>query len=218
MLGRPMTAPHRRPPSRLPAAAVAAFLLALTLRPVPAPATVAEQRARLPPAAECEHPVEGKWKAIVFRQNYQMWHEFVLEVRPVEGSKSDLVGTIHVDTWFGGPEQSEPGPCRIERFKGSMEGHGSFKDGQVVFGGGPFKLEEMMCGDPASVSYAPDQFSGRLEPERQEFQAVNNDGSTAVNEPAVFRRVSCFDDAPLKADKADVKPPPFFPERREGGC
>jgi hypothetical protein len=214
-----MTAPHRRPATRLrlPRVAVAGFLLALTVRPSVAPATVAEQRARLPPAAECEHPVEGTWKAIIFRQNYNTWHEFILEVRAVPGSATDLTGIIKVDTWAGGPEQSEPGPCRLERFKGTMDGRGSFQEGQVNFGGGPFRLEEMVCGDPRNLNYAPDQFSGRLEPERQEFQAVNNDGNTAVNEPAVFRRISCFDDAPITQADA-VKPPPFFPERSGGGC
>ena len=36
-----------------------------------------------------------------------------------------------------------------------------------------------------------------------------------MNEPAVFRRVACFDDKPRAG--ADVKPPPYYPERR-GGC
>lgn len=211
-----MTAPQRSPTNRLAAAAVAAFLLSLAVRPSEAPATVAEQRARLPPAAECEHPVEGKWKAIVFRQGYEIWHEFILDVHPVKGSDTQLTGMIYVDTWAGGSDKSEPGQCQGDRFKGTMEGRGSFKGGQVHFGGGPFSLTEVLCGNRTQVAYAPDQFTGRLEPERHEFQAVNNDGGTAVNEPAVFRRISCFDDAPVA--NADVKPPPFFPARRQGGC
>jgi len=39
---------------------------ALVLRAGEAPGTVAEQRARLPPPAECPHPVEGMWKALVY--------------------------------------------------------------------------------------------------------------------------------------------------------
>ena len=212
-----MSRTHRSPASRLLGAAVVAFLLSLTLRASDAPATVAEQRARLPPAAECSHPVEGRWKALVFRQSYMLWHEFILEVRPVEGSATDLTGKIYVDTWVGGAEQSEPGDCKVERFKGSMDGRGSFVDGKIVFGGGAFRLDEVVCGNRTSINYAPDQFSGHFEPERQEFQAVNNDGATAVNEPAVFRRIGCFDDAPVTA-KGDVVPPPFFPAKRESGC
>jgi hypothetical protein len=210
---------RRSPTSRLPGATVAAFLLALTVRVPEAPATVAEQRARLPPAAECEHPVEGTWKAVVYSENHLSWYEFVLEVRRVKGSVSALTGMIYVDTWGGGPEQSEPGPCAgYRRIKGKMEGRGSFADGQVVFGGREFQLVEDICGERQAVPYDPDQFTGRIEPERQEFQSVNNDGGSAVNEPTVFRRIACFDHGPVENAGADVKPPPFFPARREGGC
>jgi hypothetical protein len=212
-----MTAPTRSPMSRLLGAALVALLLSLTVRV--SDATVAEQRARLPPAAECEHPVEGKWKAVVYREGYEVWHEFILEVHPVAGKEGALTGTIYVDTWNGGPGKSEPGACEGRRFKGIMDGSGSFKGGRIAFGGGPFRLTEVLCGERQAIAYAPDQFTGMVEPERQEFQAVNNDGATAVNEPAVFRRIACFDDAPVgAAAKADVKPPPFFPARREGGC
>jgi len=182
-----------------------------------APATVAEQRARLPPAAECESEVAGRWKAIVYSDNTRSWYDYTMEVRHVDGSDSALTGVIHVDTWIGTPEQPEPGPCAGRRYRGKMAGRGRFAAGNVQFGGGEFQLAEVVCGHPSQfLGYNPDQFSGRIEKERQEFQSVNNDGGAAVNEPTVFRRVGCFDDEPR--ENPDVKPPPFFPERREGGC
>ena len=199
---------------------LAAVLFLLVVRVPEAPATVAEQRARLPPPAECESPIEGKWKAIVFSSNDFSWYEFILEVRHVPEDKSRLTGMIYVDTWLGGPEQSEPGPCRGRRYKGKMDGTGSFTDGQVTFGGGAFQLVEVICGDQyTSVGYNPDQFTGRVEPDRQEFQSVNNDGGNAVNEPTVFRRIGCFDDqAVAQPTGSDAKPPPFFPARKTSGC
>jgi hypothetical protein len=198
---------------------LAAFLLAFIVRVPEAPATVAEQRARLPPPAECESPIEGKWKAIVFSSNDFSWYEFILEVHHAKDDPAHLTGMIYVDTWLGGPEQAEPGPCRGRRYKGKMEGSGAFADGQVAFGGGAFQLVEVICGDQyTSVGYNPDQFTGRIEPERQEFQSVNNDGGNAVNEPTVFRRIGCFDEGTVAKPEGDVKPPPFFPARKTSGC
>ena len=202
----------------LPGAAVAVLLLAMTIRLPEAPATVAEQRARLPPAAECESEVAGKWKGIVYSRNTASWYEYTMEVRHVEGSETALTGVIVVDTWFGGPEQAEPGACDgRRRVKGKMAGSGSFVGGQVQFGGGAFELTEVICGDRVAIDYNPDQFTGRIEKERQEFQSVNNDGGAAVNEPTVFRRIGCFDDEQRQNPEA-VPPPPFFPARRESGC
>jgi hypothetical protein len=213
-----MTAPRRRPTGWAGAAALAALFLAMTVRLSEAPATVAEQRARLPPAAECESPVAGKWKALVYSANTVSWYEYTMEVRHVEGSETALTGVIHVDAWTGSPEESEPGPCHGNlRMKGKMKGRGSFAGGQVSFGGESFELTEVICGDRTGIGYNPDQFTGRLEPERHEFQSVNNDGGAAVNEPSVFRRIGCFDDEQRENPQA-VPPPPFFPERREGGC
>jgi hypothetical protein len=212
-----MNASRRSSTSRLAGAAVAALLMAMTVRLPEAPATVAEQRARLPPAAECESEVAGTWKAQVYSASTASWYEYTMEVRHVEGSDTALTGMIYVDAWTGTPAQSEPGPCMgNRRMKGKMVGRGSFASGQVFFGGEEFQLLEILCGDRSGIGYNPDQFTGRLERERHEFQSVNNDGGAAVNEPSVFRRIGCFDDE--KRVNPDVVPPPFFPERREGGC
>jgi hypothetical protein len=203
---------------RAPGAAVVAVLLALTIRVPEAPATVAEQRARLPPAAECEDEIEGKWRAHTYSEMRGRWAEFTLEVHRVKDSPTALTGFIKVHSYQGGPEDTEPGPCEGLRFTGQMPGYGTFQDGQVAFGSSQFEVTEVLCGDFNSVRYNPDNFTGRIEPERQEFQSVNNDGGSAVNEPAVFRRIACYDDEAMKP-AGDVKPPPFFPARKQsGGC
>jgi hypothetical protein len=213
-----MSASRGRPTNRLAGAGVAALLLAMTIRLPEAPATVAEQRARLPPAAECESDVAGKWKAQVYSANTASWYEYLMEVRHVEGSTTALTGVIYVDAWTGTPAQAEPGPCAgNRRMRGKMRGRGTFINGEVFFGGADFELTEILCGDRVGIGYNPDQFTGRLEKERQEFQSVNNDGGAAVNEPTVFRRIGCFDDE-QRENPESVPPPPFFPARSEGGC
>jgi len=210
-----MSGPRRSPTGRLAAGMIAALLAAMTVRFSEAPATVAEQRARLPPAAECESEVAGTWKALVHDPVTGFWYDRILEVREVEGNPKALEGMMYVDAWRGGPELAEPGPCGEYRYRGKMVGHGSFEGGVLTFGGGPFELVELICGGPFR-GYNPDNFSGRIEKERQEFQSLNNDGGAAVNSPNVFRRIACFDDEPR--DNRDVASPPFFPQRRSRGC
>jgi hypothetical protein len=200
---------------RLPAVAVAAWLAMLIVGTREAPATVAEQRARLPPAAECASPVAGKWKALAYGARTRSWYEFILEVHEDPKDPTQLSGMIYVEAWEGPETTPEPPvPC-IERFKGKMLGRGSFLNGEVFFGGGEFDMIETVCGGIGR--YNPDQFSGKLEPEIHEFQAVNNDGGMAVNDPTVFRRIGCFD-AERKEPAKSVAPPPFFPKQRTSGC
>lgn len=200
---------------RLPTIAIAAMLALMTVGVSEAPATVEEQRARLPPAAECPSPVAGKWKSLSFDERQRTWYEYVLEVREDPKDPSILSGTITVDAWEGPEDSPEPPvPCR-RRFRGKMPGHGSFVHGEVAFGGGEFELIGTECG--ADPVYNPDQFTGTLDPVRHEFQAVNNDGGDAVNEPAVFRRIGCVDSERKQAG-SDVAPPPFFPKHRSSGC
>src|SRR5687768_9516453 len=44
-------------------------------------ANVQEQRARLPPPATCQDPVEGIWKSHALYPNHGIWHIFTLTVR-----------------------------------------------------------------------------------------------------------------------------------------
>jgi hypothetical protein len=200
--------------------AVLAIPIALAIDVSEAPATVAEQRSRLPPAAECESEVEGKWKALIWDEDDE-WYEFTLEIHHDPDDKTKLTGTITVHSWNGPANEPEPpSKCRGLNYIGKMDGSGSFVDGQVVFGGADFHITEEICGRPGL--YNEDQFSGKLEPERQEFQSVNNDGGDAVNEPTVFRRIGCFDQPQDKPNPAsgDIKPPSFYPKKRRssGGC
>ena len=200
----------------LPAAAIAAMLATLTIGAPDAPATVAEQRARLPPAAECSSPVTGKWKALDYDERRGQWYEFILEIRQDPKDESQLSGMIYVDMWDGPANSPEPPtPCQ-HRYKGKMDGRGQFTNGEVQFGGTNFTLVEEICG--GMYGYNPDNFTGKLQPELNEFQSVNNDGGAAVNEPTVFRRIGCFDDSRKDPSSADVKPPPFFPHKQSSGC
>ncbi|HEY1555862.1 MAG TPA: hypothetical protein VGF94_13580 [Kofleriaceae bacterium] len=200
---------------RLPAVAIAAWLVALTIAPADAPATVEQQRARLPPPAECSSPVTGKWRALTWNEHQSSWYQYTLEVHQDAIDPSKLSGMIYIDAWTGDADTPEPpNPCRW-RYQGKMDGTGRFLDGEVQFWGGPFEMTQQICG--GYVAYNPDHFTGKLQPELQEFQAVNNDGGAAVNEPAVFRRIACFDDG-RKDPGSAVAPPPFFPKHRKSGC
>jgi len=179
-----------------------------------APATIEEQRARLPPAAECSSPMAGRWRSLNFNEYEGAWYQFTLEIREDPRDSSLLTGEIFVDTWDGVATTAEPPvPC-IRRSKGKMNGHGTFKHGEVFFGGSDYRRTEQVCGP--TVGYNPDQFTGKLDTERQEFQAVNNDGGIMVNAPTVFRRIGCFEQDGRKSPDSDVTPPPFFPKRTSG--
>lgn len=193
---------------------VAAALLAL---PRIAPATVAEQRARLPPPAECDDPITGTWKAHTYRAEREQWTEWTLILRRSEDDKERLVGEIINHSWYGGAELTAPPTCEHTRahWVVSTDAEGYVTNGDIhVQGLGEWRLDEAVCG-PGPGGYNLDHFSGALEHSLHEFQSVNNDGGVSVNEPTVFRRVLCLTggDQP----RVDLKPPPpFLPPPR--GC
>lgn len=201
--------------------ALAAFVV-LTAAPRRAPAgTVAEQRARLPPPAQCEDPVEGIWKSHDYRAWRRQWTIFTLEIRRVDGTEN-LRGTIRNESWRGDADRTEPGPCEGElRYDVSMDAEGRVHDGHIEFGGvGVWRLDAVLCGEFIG-GYNLDVFTGPLDPEILEFQAVNNDGGVSVNEPTVFRRVECLPEAKAEETKVVVKAPAFYPPQEKvagGGC
>jgi len=206
-----------RQASRVRALLVVGVLAAIFV-PRSAPGTVAEQRARLPPAAECQDTVEGKWKAHVYSPRFDDWHIHTLYIRRVEGSKTALAGKMTAEVWDGGPDDQQPPPCRGRtHYKVTMPSKGKAKNGEISFSGTSLKLDSVLCG--RYVGYNVDNYAGRIEEERQEFQSINNDGGRAVNEPVVFRRIGCWDEAAEQPDP-DVKvtPPAFYPKRESGGC
>jgi hypothetical protein len=199
---------------RLGRLAIAAVLATLMFGTRDAPATVEEQRARLPAPAECPSPVSGQWKAIVFKPRFSEWYTYTLEVHEDPADASHLLGMIYIDAFFSSPDSPEPAvPC-VFRFQGKMVGAGTFASGEITFGAtSDFELTSNECGDYTGV-YNPDHFQGQLEPARQEFQSIHNDHGLAVNEPTVFRRFACIDDS-RKAPR-ELAPPPFFPKHRSG--
>lgn len=186
-----------------------------------APATVAEQRARLPPPAKCDDPVTGVWKSHKFDPRYNDWYIFTLTIRRVSGAESQtkLEGSINAHFWNGDSKQSEPPPCGIgvRHVTVQMTAQGSVTDsGEIHFWGTSWRPENAYCGPPIQRGeYNLDHFSGKIDPELQEFQSVNNDGGRSVNDPTVFRRIAC--DQPPPSPHVNPVAPPFQPPET-GGC
>jgi hypothetical protein len=201
--------------------ALAGFVVIGMTVPRPAPAgTVAEQRARLPPPAQCEDPIEGIWKSHDYRSDRRQWTIFTLEIHRVDGTE-ELRGSIRNESWRGDADRSEPGPCEGElRYDVSMDAVGRVDAGQIAFGGvGTWRLDAVLCGE-FDGGYNLDNFTGPLDTELLEFQSVNNDGGISVNEPTVFRRVDCLTEPKAEDPKVVVVPPAFYPPEGEagGGC
>ncbi len=210
--------PHRDRPRARRAIAVALVCLIgwLMLRPSGAPATIQEQRARLPPPAFCEDEVEGIWRSHSYWRGHGQWYIFIAEIRRVPGDPNRLRGTITSEFWNGGADDEQPPPCRPGGYHQlvRMPAAGNIANGIVTFGGTSWTVERVYCGH-RTWHYYPDNFSGRIDPDIQEFQSVNNDGGPAVNVPQVFRRIRCF--PPGSTPHITVEPPPFQPPER-GGC
>ncbi|MFV8749963.1 hypothetical protein ACNOYE_05400 [Nannocystaceae bacterium ST9] len=191
---------------------------ALSLVPGRGRATIAEQRARLPPPAECQDPVTGVWQSHSFNEMYQEWGRFTLTIRRKPGSETELEGEMVNESWYGPQTEVQRGPCvgRLQ-YLVSMTASGSYVDGRIDFWGNEWKLEEALCAVDYGFGYNLDRFSGQIDPELQEFQSVNNDGGRYVNVPTVFRRTSCSDVAD-PTPRVSVAPPPFYPEEDKQGC
>jgi hypothetical protein len=209
------------PPRRaLPATLIALLAAGLSVVPGRAPATIAEQRARLPPPAACKDPVAGVWQSHAWNSMYEEWGRFTLTIRRVEGSATALVGEMINESWYGPKTETTRGPCvgRLQYIV-SMEAEGSYTDGTVEFHATSWKMEEALCAVDWGFGYNLDRFSGVIDHELQEFQSVNNDGGRYIDVPTVFRRVSC-DDSHDAEPRVSVAPPPFYPpeDSERGGC
>ena len=197
-----------------------AFAAGLSLYPGQAPATIAEQRARLPPPAACKDPVAGVWQSHSFNEMYQEWGRFTLTIRRTEPGAPTLEGTIVNESWYGPKTESIRGPCvgRLQ-YLVSMDAEGSFADGKVEFHGLTWKMEEELCAVDLGFGYNLDRFSGTIDYDLQEFQSINNDGGRYIDVPTVFRRVSCDDHEDDLPPRVTMAPPPFYPpEEEERGC
>ncbi len=208
---------HRSPKDRtpvnrrlLPPAVALCFLTVLTA------GTVAEQRARLPPPADCSDPVTGVWKSHDFFERRMQWYETWLYIDRVEGSDTQLTGHMEVQMWAGGRDLEQPPSCdeTSVRYRVRQPAQGRIDDTMHVdFDATSWEVEAVICGEMRS--YNPDRFSGTIVPELNEFQSLNNDGGMAVNFPSVFRRIRCSNEPEAPADPPR-KPPPFQPP--SSGC
>lgn len=183
-------------------------------------ATVEEQRARLPPPAECSDIVEGVWRSHQFHPGQQIWYVFTLEIHRAEPGSSQLKGEILSYYWEGSVKDEQAPPCRPGRLqvKVKMPGAGTIDEkGKISFNGGPWTRAPGPCDAQAPFfSYNPDSFEGVIDRDRQEFQTLQNDGHDFVNVTTVFRRIKCLDPA---RPRIDVTPPPLMPPTRSSkGC
>ncbi len=191
----------------------ASLVLVLILAPALSPATVEEQRARLPPPAPpdtCHNPVEGVWQSLRYYPGNAAWYRFVLEIHQ---NGNQLTGRIDAHSWDTPPNQSEPGPCRagLNHWIVAETAVGTVDGLRIVFGGTRWAVAQSFCGE-RPWSYNLDHFRGEIDTGLQEFQSVNNDGGLQIDEPTVFRRIRCFD-SPLPPHPF-VAPPAFQPPRR----
>lgn len=154
--------------------------------------TVEGQRALLPRAAVCKDPVAGRWEALKYNPAQRDWVHFTLLVRR---SGDALRGTILSHTWSGGVFNRTPPGCSFGGFDltVSMNAGGRATGGAIRFGAlGGYSVVAVPCAGLDS-DYAPDHFTGVVDPARQEFQSRNNDGVNDIDAPYVFRRTGCLD-------------------------
>lgn len=203
---------------RVTYASLVAVMAALVLLPSLAPATIEEQRARLPPPAppdSCRNPIEGVWRSLRWYPGNRAWYQFTLEIHQRDNT---LFGTIEAHSWDTPPTVQEPGPCRagLDHWVVIQEARGGFDGLRIRFGGVRWAVQSSFCGT-RPYGYNLDQFTGVIDPAIQEFQSVNNDGGAQIDEPTVFRRIRCFE--PQAVPHPYVAPPSFQPPaRNRWGC
>lgn len=191
------------------------------LWPIQLPATIAEQRDRLPPAVPCGDDAAGIWMAHIHYAHVHQWYIFTLDIWR-DGDEGQLTGTIHSHYWTGQAQDEEPPACSTGVYRKSVieNARGFIESTTITFNAIDWAPDEPTCGEPER-SYLFDYFSGEIDPERQEFQSVlNADAPEWTDIPTVFRRVACEQTA--AAERAEVDAPPFVPEVRSGcdcgGC
>lgn len=151
--------------------------------------SVAARRALLPNGGACSDPVAGVWRAQKYRGYDHTWVRFILRIRR-QGDA--LTGSITSRIWRGNPSNPQPGECTAfgSDHTWRMDGQGSVDGTEVVFGSRTARLVEAHCPS-ADTRYAPDNFTGTIEPLSETYRTVNNDGAFDVDEPYTFRRISC---------------------------
>ncbi|MEO6420820.1 MAG: hypothetical protein ABIP39_15515 [Polyangiaceae bacterium] len=155
--------------------------------------TIEGQRALLPSAKTCKDPVEGVWESLKYNPHGSSWVRFTLLVHRAESGT--LSGSIHSHTWYGNPLDRVPPPCSPFGFEMSVAMKATGRVDlmtHISFSASAYTVTAVQCPS-AHADYAPDNFSGIIDTDRQEFQSVNNDGATDIDAPYVFRRTGCID-------------------------
>lgn len=155
------------------------------------PGSVAQQRSLLPGAAHCDDPVVGVWRAHKYSPQFRDWAHFTLRVRRADSDR--LEGTITTRLWNGTRFDSTPPPCGPDLYDYTvqMNARGMARGQSITFGSRAYRVLRATCPRPFGLTYNPDRFSGTIDPDRQEFQSVNNDGGRDINAPYLFRRIDC---------------------------
>jgi hypothetical protein len=199
------------------------LLVTTWLAPLAARATVAEQRERLPPPAQCQDRAEGVWQAHQYAPREGKWYIFTLEIRHESPGSAGLTGTIRAEFWRGTTADEQPPQCESARggyhHAVRMPAQGTLAEDDLTFGGLSYTWERDYCGS-GHGRYNVDHFAGRIDSNLQEFQSVNNDGVLAVNDPTLFRRIRCLDGTvgPSETSNAKATPPPSFEKKGRASC
>ncbi len=165
------------------------------------PGSVGQQRAILPRAVHCDDEVVGTWRAQKYDPIYGDWMLATLFIH--RGASNEIHGSMVVHQWDGGPFSIRPSACGPDGFDFLVDepAEGFATGRHVDFGAHSWRLREVRCnGALRAIDYHPDHFTGTIDPEREEFQSVNNDGGRAVNDPMVFRRIGCLDQVPRASE------------------
>jgi len=208
--------PSRRgEPRRRSALLLLALVLASLTLSYPAPATVEEQRARLPSAVECgDDPVAGVWLAHAYVAVRGRWVYNTMRLRRTAPDK--LVSDFRSVYWSGGPDQSEPPECRpgVVHRRSDSTGEATVdpKSGVLTVRGTKLGVRRSLCGDGPLPERALAELSGKIDAARQELQAVMS--SRFGSYPIVYRRVGCSDDE-VPPPAGAVTPPPLRPSARQ---
>jgi hypothetical protein len=197
--------------------------LGSSLSPRLAPATIEDQRSRLPPPAfECgDDPIAGIWQAHAYYAHVRQWYRFELTIarEPEDRPPGALSGSIRVEFWNGGPEHAEPPSCaeRGDRAGVFEQAAGHSEALELRFDATDWRDLEL-C-DKQVRGYLLDHFSGTVDPERMEFQSLlNADAPEWRDVPTVFRRVRCGPASGAAAEpRVTIAAPPYEPPE-QGGC
>lgn len=136
----------------------------------------------------CDHAVKGTWVANEYRADQRDWVEHTIHIADLAPG-TDLHEVDHVARVRSGNER---GPTKLDCMPDAME----FKTvGRAELGGdqlgvyGTRLVSTSAACDGTSATYSLDAWTGTVS--GNTFDAVNNDGNTAVNRPYRFHRISC---------------------------